>query len=163
MKNKSKALLSLFFVLLSALAIYIAKDWQVEEVARFPLVAAILLFIFSLADLLVILFMPEKKRETAIDFQPTAGEEVEPSVAFKRTLGIFGWILSLGFLILFLSFNIALPLFVFLYVKVVGRYGWFFSLLMGAIAWVFFYGLFDRMLHLPFPNGLILDWVGISL
>ncbi len=162
MRIRPKGLLSLFFVLLSALAIFMAKDWRLE-IARFPLSVAIVLFMLSSGDLLIVLFLPEKKREAAIDFQSTAGEEVEPSVAFRRTLEIFAWILSFGFLILFLSFYIAIPLFIFLYLKVAGRYRWGFSLLLGAIAWVFFYGLFDRMLHLPFPNGLILEWIGIGL
>lgn len=162
MKNKAKVLFTFFFVFLSAFAIYMAKDWR-AEVARFPLVSAIFLFIFSSVDLLIILFIPEKKVETAIDFQSLAGEGIEPSVIFRRTLEIYGWMLGLGFLIVFFSFYIAFPLFVFLYVKVVGRYGWVFSLLMGAIIWVFFYGLFDRTLHLPFPDGLILEWVGLSL
>lgn len=161
MKIRPKALLSLFFVLLSALAIYMAKDWR-TEIARLPLLVAILVFILSSLDLLIILFLPEKKREIAIDFQSTGAEVVEPSVAFRRTLGIIGWILGFGFLIFFLGFHIAIPFFIFLYVKVVGRYRWGFSFLLGAIAWAFFYGLFDRMLHLPFPNGLILECIGFS-
>jgi hypothetical protein len=30
-----------------------------------------------------------------------------------------------------------------------------------AVAAVF-YGLFDAMLHLPFPSGLLLDWLGFA-
>jgi hypothetical protein len=29
-----------------------------------------------------------------------------------------------------------------------------------AAVWVFFYGLFDRLLHLPFPEGWMLTWLG---
>jgi hypothetical protein len=30
-----------------------------------------------------------------------------------------------------------------------------------AVVWGFFYGLFDRLLHLPFPQGWLLEWSGL--
>jgi hypothetical protein len=29
------------------------------------------------------------------------------------------------------------------------------------LAWLSFYGLFDYALHVPFPRGLLLDWLTI--
>jgi hypothetical protein len=29
-----------------------------------------------------------------------------------------------------------------------------------ALAWALFYGVLDHFLHLPFPDGMILDWFG---
>jgi len=29
------------------------------------------------------------------------------------------------------------------------------------IAWAFFYGMFDYALKLPFPEGLLIDWLNI--
>jgi len=155
-----KILIDLFFIVLSALAMYIAKDFRPEP-ARFPMVSALLVFLFSSADLVVVLFLPEKKREIAIDFESTA--KVDSHVALKRTFEIFTWFIGCGLLIFFLSFNVGLAVFVFMYVKIVGHYGWRFSLLMGAVGWTFLYGLFVRTLHLPFPPGLLFEWVGLNL
>jgi hypothetical protein len=33
---------------------------------------------------------------------------------------------------------------------------------MTAGVWVCFYGLFDRLLHLPFPAGWIQTWLGLA-
>jgi hypothetical protein len=31
-----------------------------------------------------------------------------------------------------------------------------------AAVWAFFYGIFDRLLHLPFPAGWIQQWFGLA-
>lgn len=57
-----------------------AKEWR-TEIGHFPLVTAIVVIILSSADLLVILFLYEKKREIGIDFQLTK----ERRVAKRKT------------------------------------------------------------------------------
>jgi hypothetical protein len=42
-----------------------------------------------------------------------------------------------------------------------GKDGWIFSLVFTAIVWSLFYGLFDQLLHLPFPDGWLLTWFGL--
>jgi hypothetical protein len=37
-----------------------------------------------------------------------------------------------------------------------------FSSVFTLTVWVFFYGLFDQLLHLPFPDGLIQVWTGLN-
>ena len=46
-----------------------------------------------------------------------------------------------------------MPLFVFLYLKLAGKEGWVLSLSMTALSWLTMEGLFNRLLHLPFPEG----------
>lgn len=45
-----------------------------------------------------------------------------------------------------------------LYLKLQGGEGWLLSIVITAVAWGAFYGLFDRLLHLPFPAGWVLTW-----
>jgi hypothetical protein len=49
-----------------------------------------------------------------------------------------------------------------LYLKLQGREGWVVSLALTAAVWGVFYGLFDRLLHLPFPAGWVQQWLGIA-
>jgi hypothetical protein len=51
------------------------------------------------------------------------------------------------------------PLVVFLYLKVQSKERWPLSIALSAGAWLFFYGLFDRLLHLPFPDGVLIAWL----
>jgi hypothetical protein len=53
------------------------------------------------------------------------------------------------------------PLIVFLYLKVQSRESWLLSVTLAVFAWLFFYGLFDRLLHIPFPDGEIFNWLGL--
>jgi hypothetical protein len=61
-----------------------------------------------------------------------------------------------------LGFPIAVPLFVLLYLRLQGREGWIVSLAMTAAVWGVFYGLFNRLLHLPFPAGWLVTWLGFA-
>jgi hypothetical protein len=65
----------------------------------------------------------------------------------------FGWIVGFFLLILFLGFSIAVPLFVFSYMKIYGKEKWGISIFMSVLAWVFFYGLFIRLLNTPMMEG----------
>jgi hypothetical protein len=50
---------------------------------------------------------------------------------------------------------IALPLFVFLYTKLYGG-SWTVALLLTAGTWGFLYGVFEQLLHVPWPK----PWLG---
>ena len=67
-------------------------------------------------------------------------------------------ILIIGFFlfILFFGFSIAVPLFVFLYIKLYGKEKWVISVTMAVMSWFFFYGLFVWLLDTPFEEGLVL-------
>jgi hypothetical protein len=72
------------------------------------------------------------------------------------------WMLAFLALIVLLGFPIAVAAFVFLYLKVEAKEGWLFSLVFTAAIWGAFYGLFDALLHLPFPAGWLLEWLGLA-
>ena len=100
------------------------------------------------------LFVGEEKRTGhAVDFELTT--EVDPIVARRRTWAITAWLLGFLALILLFGFPLAVPLFVFLYLKVGGKEGWFLTLLLTALSWLLMEGVFDRLLHLPFAQGWI--------
>jgi hypothetical protein len=49
---------------------------------------------------------------------------------------------------------------VFLYLKLAGNEGWTLTILLTALSWLFMEGLFDRLLHLPFPRGWLFALFG---
>jgi hypothetical protein len=99
------------------------------------------------------------ERGEAKDFQ--FSQDVPEREALKRSAAGAGWILGFFAAIVLLGFPIAVPLFVFLYLKLQGRESWLFSAVFAGAVWLFFYGLFDQLLHLPFPSGWLLDWSGL--
>jgi hypothetical protein len=70
-----------------------------------------------------------------------------------------GWILGFFIAIWLLGFVAAVPIASFLYFRFAGGEKWWISTLLSVAAWAVFYGLFDSLLHLPFPEGQILLWL----
>jgi hypothetical protein len=94
--------------------------------------------------------------------EPAVGEvEVEPEVARKRMISIICWVLGFFFSIWFVGFIWSSVIATFLYLKVGARENWIMSISLTALSWLFFAGLFDRMLHLPFPEGQLFIWLGL--
>lgn len=150
----SRASLALGVLLMAVAGYSVIAAWAWPwKAALFPLVIGIPLFVLSAIEVLWVLFGATERGE-AKDFQ--FSQDVPEREALKRSAIGGGWILGFFAAIVLLGFPIAVPLFVFLYLKLQGREGWLFSVLFSGAAWLFFYGLFDRLLHLPFPQGWLL-------
>jgi hypothetical protein len=155
-RNASLAL-SVLIMIMSGYGVIAATAWP-WKAALFPLVIGIPLFCLAAAEALWTLFgsAPAEAGE-AKDFQLSIGKHT-----VRRTLIVSGWIFAFFAAIVLAGFAIAVPLFVFLYLKLQGREGWVLSIVMTAAIWGVFYGLFDLMLHLPFPAGWLVSWFGFS-
>ncbi len=107
----------------------------------------------GLADFLLAAFGKDETGGHSIDF--TLSRQTEAAVERKRTRAIFLWILAFFFLTILVGFPIAVPAFVFGYLKVEGKEKWSMTLITTAIAWALFYGLFVRFLNVPFGEGYL--------
>lgn len=97
---------------------------------------------------------------TPMDFQFT--KDIDPVTARNRGIIMFAWLFGFFALIWLLGYPIAIPLMMFAYFKFQGGESWVLSITLTVIAWLFFYGLFVKLLTLPFPEGLIITWLGIN-
>ncbi|HSK28767.1 MAG TPA: tripartite tricarboxylate transporter TctB family protein, partial [Candidatus Limnocylindria bacterium] len=122
--------------------------------ALFPRVIALPIFVLALIEWALSVWSIEGEREGhAVDFQLT--DTVEPALARKRTIAIIIWTLGFLVLILLVGFPLAVPIFVFAYLRFAGRETWALAIVLTAMSWLFMEGLFNRFLHLPFPEGVI--------
>jgi hypothetical protein len=133
----------------------LAWPWKAK---LFPLVIGIPLFCLAAAEALWIVFGRRGARQAAADFQLSTDQS--PEVARRRTAIAAAWTVGFFVLIVLLGFQIAVPVLVFAYLKLQGKEGWIFTTVFTAAVWGFFYGLFDLLLHLPFPPGVLLEWLG---
>jgi len=156
MHSKASLALALGMMAVSGYGVIAAWAWP-WKASLFPLVIGIPVFVLSAAEALWVLLGTTERGEIK-DFQ--IAQDVPERVALGRTANAAGWIVGFFAAIVLLGFPVAVPLFVFLYFKLEGREGWIFSAVFTAVIWVFFYGLFDRLLHLPFPDGWVLTWLG---
>ena len=94
-----------------------------------------------------------------MDFQFT--KAIEPAVAKKRAIIMFGWLLGFFLLVWLLGFEYGIPIMVFSYLKFQSNESWLLSTILTVLAFIFFYTLFVKLLTLPFPQGLIFTWLGM--
>jgi hypothetical protein len=146
-----RLLINLLLMFISAWAVYSAMAWPWRP-ALFPTVMGTALFLFSLADLsLSLLSSKPTTEEPSMDFK--LSEDVPPELATRRTLEIFCWILGFYLMILVSGFFLAVPIFIFLCLRLLGNERWILSLVLAALGWSFLYILFGWLLQLPFPAG----------
>jgi len=147
-------------LLVAAYALYSSLYWPLRT-ALFPRAIAIPLFLLALIETVLCLIGSEKVREGhAVDFELTT--DVDPLTAQRRTLAIGTWIVGFFGMILLAGFPLAVPIFVFAYLKLAGREGWLLTTVLTATSWLFMEGLFNRLLHIPFAEGWIFSLFGAT-
>ena len=145
--------LSVAIMLMAGYGLFAASAWP-WKAALFPLAIGIPLFALAATEALWTLFGQEAAKseiEVALTTDPAAR---------RRVLVVAGWILGFFAAFMLLGFPIAVPLFLFLYLKLQGGEGWGLSIVIAAVVTAVFYGLFDALLHLPFPAGWLFSSLG---
>jgi sterol desaturase/sphingolipid hydroxylase (fatty acid hydroxylase superfamily) len=98
----------------------------------------------------------------AADCAKTASSP-EPSLVRSRAISIVAWILGFFLAIWLLGFSVAVPVACLLYFRFAGGEKWPISIFLSFVAGAVFYGLFDYFLHLPFPEGVLFELLGIEI
>jgi hypothetical protein len=161
----ARALFAILFVALFAYVVYEAKfgfgAWE-PRAALFP-------WAIGLPSLLLAIYVlirdawqntrPVKLQEAASASEP----QIDPIIARQRTIAITGWMVGFLAAIWLLGFTAAAAVATFLYLKFGAKERWPVAVGLSFIAWLFFYGLFDYGLQLPFPEGIVFEWVHIDL
>ncbi len=153
MKLSGKAWMSFAIMLIAAGVVISALRWPFKA-ALFPAVVGFPLFVLSAIQFVRSAFFAEGHGKGAvIDFK--LSEMEDKALEKKRTVRILFWILEFFLMVLLIGFPIAVPLFMFLYMKVQGKEKWVTSVLLAFAAWVAFYGLFVKFCDIPFGEGWI--------
>lgn len=160
MKIRPAALFSLCALIFFCVFVYEAQEWRLQA-RLYPWAIGIPMVILAIVQVIMDLKGVKAKESadaTPMDFQFT--KEIDPATAKKRAIKMFAWLLGFFAAIWLLGFPIAIGLMVFTYLKFQGGESWVLSVTLTVIACVFFYGLFVKLLHLPFPEGWLITWLG---
>ena len=169
MRIRPQTVFSFLVLLFFAVVIWAAKDWPVKA-QLYPWVIGIPMLVLAAFHLVTDLRSSAGKNaspatpaepsdSTPADIQFT--REVDPVVARRRTVHIFSWIFGFLLACWLLGLSVTIPPFVFLYLKVKSGEGWTLFLVLTGAVWLLFWGLFDRLLRLPFPEGQLYLWLGL--
>ena len=165
MKIRPAALFSFCALVFFCVFVYLAQEWRMQA-RLYPWAIGIPMLILAGIQFILDLKGVKAKESdegappTPMDFQFT--KDIDPVTAKKRAIIMFSWLFGFFALIWLLGFPIAIPLMMFAYFKFQGAESWVLSISLTIIAWIFFYGLFVKLLTLPFPEGLIITWLGIG-
>ena len=158
MRISAPSIFSFFLAVLAAFAIGSAWSWPFKT-RLFPLATAIPLLVLALVQLALDLRGKAGPADgPAVDL--ALSSEVPETIARRRTLLTFAWMAGFIALVFLIGFPLAVPLFMFCYLMLQSAAGWWRSLALTAVAWGFFYGLFERLLRFPFGEGVIQTWLG---
>ena len=162
MKFRPNGLLSLIWMFISAGIVITALslNWPFRT-ALFPVIIGSAVFVMATTETLLCFFGKEVSPVNNLSVDSELIGITDQALASKRTFQAFTWIIGFVALVIFFGFNIAIPLFVLLFLKLQGKEGWCISLILTGLAWGFFFGLFIRILHTPFPEGWLFSVLNI--
>ena len=143
------ALFTLVIVTTIAVALFESRNFGFRA-GLFPWVIGVPTLFLALVQLAKDVIHPKEARATG-------HEALAPGAVRRRTISVIGWILGCFLAIWLLGFSYAVPLFIFVYLKIEAREGWLMTLVVTFFSWLFFYMLFERMLNVPFPDPLLLS------
>ncbi|MGE5220287.1 MAG: tripartite tricarboxylate transporter TctB family protein [Chloroflexota bacterium] len=162
MKITPAALFSFCAFVFFCVFVYLAGEWRLQA-RLYPWAVGIPMVILAFVQVIFDLKGVKAKESadaTPVDFQFT--QEIDPVTAKKRAIVMFAWLAGFFGLIVLLGFPIAIPIMMFAYFRFQGGESWGLSITLTVIAWLCFYGLFVKLLNLPFPEGLIVSWLGLA-
>jgi hypothetical protein len=141
------------------LAIIVALGFGIVTALRWPLRASILVLTIGTGCWLLAVIQlfrelrPEHQVESSgMDVELT--EEQQLSKAPLRALDIWTWLIACVIGIWLFGLYIAISLWSFLYAYKHGS-RWWVALIIAILCWGVIWGLFDQLVHMPFPQPLL--------
>ncbi|MEK7879705.1 MAG: tripartite tricarboxylate transporter permease, partial [candidate division NC10 bacterium] len=151
------ALFSLLIVAAFAWALWQSRNFGYRA-GLFPWVIGFPVLALALVQL--VFDLTGRKGGRSFEGLVEGAADLPTSVVVRRSIAISGWIVGFFVAIWLLGFSIGVPLATLLYVRVNAREKWLISVALTAFSWVLIYGLFDRVLRVPFPEGQLFVWLG---
>lgn len=161
MKIRPAAIFSLCALIFFCVFVYQAQEWRMQA-RLYPWAIGIPMVILAIIQVIFDLKGIESKADdnaAPVDIQRTT--DLAPEVVFKRTVNIFLWFFGFFAGCWLVGFSITIPLIVFCYMYFNGE-KFMLSAVLTGIAFVFFWALFIKLLNLPFPDGQIQTWLGLT-
>ena len=138
-----------FWIIMSAVCLYLTKDWN-SQTALFPRVISLPMLVISIVILAVEIV---KGRLQANDGE---ADDAEFKTFTLRMAKYFAWLIGFAVLIWAIGIVYTIPIYIFCYMKIEGKYGWLKCGIYAITTTVFISLLFDYVFHVAWPEGALL-------
>ena len=89
-------------------------------------------------------------------------KSISPEEMFRHTVKAARWIFAFAFGIWFVGFLVSIPLFVFFYLVYEAQAHKLVGLIIAGLTFLFVWGIFDRLMHLAWPEAALFTLLGIK-
>jgi hypothetical protein len=136
-----------------AIGLYLSRNWN-STTALFPRAVCIPILAVLVAILAVDIKQGQRQK---INGETDGDGDREFSAITSRTVKYFGWLVGFGVLIWAIGIVYSIPIYVFSYLKTLGKQSWLKSGLYAAGAVAVIYILFEFAFHVAWPEGTLLS------
>jgi len=140
-------------IALLAMALWTSRNFGFRA-GLFPWAIGTPTLMLAIGQLVRDIYGRKKKKESDIPEIPET--EVAPEDVKQRTISIIIWTIGFFIVIWFLGFSYAVPLTMLLYLRFAAKERWLMTVLVTFFSWLFYWSLFEKMLNVPFPEGLLI-------
>jgi hypothetical protein len=149
MKNIMQYCFTSFLIIMTAVFLYNAKDWN-STTALFPRVVGFPMLVLTIAILAV-----DIKNGRRQDKDGEAGDDVEFKTRNSPMVKYFAWLIGFVFLVWAIGIDYTIPIYIFSYMKIEGKYGWLKCGIYAVATAVFVTILFEYVFRVAWPEGAL--------
>lgn len=146
------ALFTSFILLMMIALVYSAQEWQFQA-RLFPLAIGIPTLALCLLQVGLDLMKGGRDEKVQVMDLPV-DRSVPVPLVIRRATNVFAWILGLYAAIWLIGFVVSVPLFILLYLLIQAHEPWRIAVAYSFIMLVFLVGVFELVLHIPWPPGV---------
>ena len=158
MKNIIKTIFTSLIIIAVAVGLYVAKDWNSTS-ALFPRLVGFPLLALSIIVLLIDLTNAQRQKKAAVQ-----EKQIEEAIAFRKKLNasmlLFGWLIWLIVLIWAIGVNVAVPIYIFPYMKIKGEFSYLKSSLSAIFTGLGVFLIFNVIFSVVWPQGALQKIMG---
>lgn len=158
MQFGAAALFTVVIAILLTLALWQSRNFGYRA-GLFPWVIGTPTLILALGQLARDVYGKKKKKIAGLAESVETHIDIAPEIVRQRTLAILLWTIGFFVAIWLLGFSYAVPLTLLLYLKFAGSEKWPMTIAVTFFTWLFYWSLFEWLLKVPFPEGLLIELI----
>ncbi|MES2261846.1 MAG: tripartite tricarboxylate transporter permease [Pseudomonadota bacterium] len=160
---KPEDLMYVFFLGIALYMLVTAQEWLLMARIGPTVVASALLIAGTISLAYKVFFTPAQGgagQNGAIHMDVGShGEILSNKTTLTRAARFLGWLLAFLVSTALIGLIPTVPLIIVAFMRIEGRETWRLSLILAVCVAAFLFGVFDQLLHIPWPSNLIGQWI----
>ena len=157
MKNILQYTFTSLWIIALAIALYVSRNWN-STTALFPQAVGFPMLALLVAILVVDIKKGQRQKENA----KAADDDREFSFKNRSMTVYLSWLVGFAVLVWAVGLVYSVPIYIFSYMKIQGKYSWLKSAIYAAVTTAFIVVLFQYAFKVSWPEGDLLSILGLG-